>query len=477
MIKKIKASLSLKVFLITFFILVFISAATYIFVALAMPRTYSVMEDKYLSDELLKLVDKLENVELKDLNDIIHEFERKNSVEIGILDEKGNVIKSIKEDFQEDKVRFIDNTKDEKDRKLADKYISRAIGISAKFANNENKYILMAVGNARTYNQAVDSLVQILPKLIIMILFLSILTANFYSKYIAKSIVEISDISKKMSNLEFNWRCNEDRDDEIGVLAKSLNNLSEKLSTTLFKLQSANEKLKDDIEREKELEKLRLEFFSAVSHEFKTPITVIKGQLSGMIDGVGVYKDRDKYLLHSIKTVEQMEALVQELLFINKIELSSNIENFKEMDLKELIEELLSPYINLFNEKNIKVEKYLEEDMIVNLEPSLIKKVIANLLSNALFYSPEDAKVIIRSEEGENIVLSIENTGVYIEEENIKKIFEPFYRVEQSRNKQTGGTGLGLYFVKTILDKHNAKYNIRNSKDGVMFIIEFSKNN
>ena len=110
--------------------------------------------------------------------------------------------------------------------------------------------------------------------------------------YITRPIVQLSGISQRMANLDFSYKCQEKRGDEIGVLGRNLNELSERLSTSLNDLREANCALRQDIDRERELEKQRTTFFSAASHELKTPITVLKGQLSGMLAGVDIYKDQ-----------------------------------------------------------------------------------------------------------------------------------------------------------------------------------------
>src|SRR5699024_2320779 len=130
----------------------------------------------------------------------------------------------------------------------------------------------------------------------------------------SKPLVNISNVAKRMTTLDMTWKCEVNRKDEIGVLATSLNEMAEQLNSALASLRSANWQLKKDIEREREQEKQRVEFFTAVSHELKTPIAIIKGQLEGMIYQVGEYKDRDTYLRRCMKTTNDMEALVKEIL-------------------------------------------------------------------------------------------------------------------------------------------------------------------
>ena len=133
----------------------------------------------------------------------------------------------------------------------------------------------------------------------------------------------MSGIAGKMAELDFHWECGERRRDEIGKLGRSLDQMARRLSTALTDLESANLALRGEVERERELDRQRMAFFSAASHELKTPVTILKGQLSGMLEGVGVYQDRDKYLLRSLQVTGRMENLMREMLAISRMESGS----------------------------------------------------------------------------------------------------------------------------------------------------------
>ena len=152
----------------------------------------------------------------------------------------------------------------------------------------------------------VEALQKAIPVLSVVIISVSIVAAFFYTVYMTTPIKRISRISKQMAALDFSGLCSVSRTDEIGVLAGSLNDLSGKLSSALSQLQSANKQLQADIDKERELERQRMDFFSAASHELKTPITIIKGQLQGMLYQVGRYKDREKYLEECLATTDTL---------------------------------------------------------------------------------------------------------------------------------------------------------------------------
>ena len=206
-----------------------------------------------------------------------------------------------------------------------------------RFSDSEMVYTLSVAGDAEPVNRLMDTIGNIVPPLMVMVIFISAIGAAFYSRYVTKPVIEISRVSEKMSDLDFSWNCTEIRSDELGILAHSLNEMSRKLSLALSELQAANSRLEADIERERMLEQAQLDFFSAVSHELKTPITVIKGQLEGMMFNVGKYKERDKYLARSLEVVKAMEGMVQEILTVSRIKSSETSPQEEIFDFSDMI--------------------------------------------------------------------------------------------------------------------------------------------
>lgn len=277
-----------------------------------------------------------------------------------------------------------------------------------------------------------------------------------------------------MADMDFTGICTVNRTDEIGILSDSLNELSGKLTAALTELQAVNQKLQTDINKERQLEQQRLEFFSAASHELKTPITIIKGQLQGMLYKVGRYKDRETYLVQSLEVINILEQKVQGLLTISRLDAPGYHCNKTLFNFEKLLKERMDVYEDLIIQKDISLEKALVREAMLLGDGELLQKVVDNLLGNAIVYSPVGSEIFVNlwCEEG-GIYFSIENTNVHIPEEAIPKLFEAFYRVDQSRNRQTGGSGLGLYIVKTILDLHNAEIRVENTLRGVCVSVFF----
>lgn len=342
------------------------------------------------------------------------------------------------------------------------------------FADSTEAYILLLAKNTNKESQVVLALQKTLPILSVAILLVSVIVAFFYTWYMTKPIKKISKLSKQMADMDFSGLCPTNRTDEIGVLSHSLNDLSKKLAAALSELQEANQKLQADIDMERRLEKQRVEFFAAASHELKTPITIIKGQLQGMLYQVGRYKDRETYLAQSLEITDTLGKMVQELLTISRLDTPGYTCKKSNLNLSNFIIDRVTAFEDLFMQKDLTVEQSISPEVYILGDMQLLQKALDNLLGNAAAYSGAGNQVLIKLwKETETTTLTIENTGAHIPDEAISRLFEPFYRVDQSRNKQTGGTGLGLYIVKTILDLHGAKIEIANTIQGVIVSVQF----
>lgn len=463
LISKLKSNLTAKIFLITCLLLILVCVLTYGFIAWVMPITYTASRTQALTAQTDQLIARLEQSALSDCDQIVSEFAAKYESDVSITDSEGTIVTVTYTDGQtEESIRWATGAE----------RATQAIGGPFSFAGSTEVYQLMVLSSMQTVNQAVEALGRVWPQLLIVILVISVLTSLFYARFITQPIMRISGISQKMSALDFTWSCAENRTDEIGILAHSLNELAGKLSVTMDELKKANASLQADIDRERELEQARLDFFSAVSHELKTPITVIKGQLSGMLDGVGAYADRDKYLAHSLTVVRQMEGMVQELLTVSRIEKGCCAVQAVPVDLSELVRICLQEYGDLFEQKEQHIYTEISRDIQVRADPNLLKKAVRNVLTNASLYSPASADIYVAvRQENSQIILTIENTGIRIDPAALSHLFEAFYRVDASRNRQTGGSGLGLYLAKMILEKYGGAIAVSNTSRGVIAAI------
>lgn len=271
------------------------------------------------------------------------------------------------------------------------------------------------------------------------------------SKKIINPVEKIKLLSRDIAKLNFRTEKIK-TNDEIEELADSVNLMSMSLQNAQNELNKRNENLKV--------------FIGGASHELKTPIALIKAYAMGIQDGI----DDGTYLDIIIEQSEKMNDIINNLLYLSKYEKRElKLEN---VNLKDLIEDTIKEYDVFIESNNIEVNLNISKDkFIINTDKEGIKLVINNLISNAIKYTT-DKKIYIDLNKNEKIYLDIYNKANPNIEKELEKIWEPFYVLEKSRNKQLSGTGLGLSLVKEILDSHNLKYGIKLDNEYLKFFIE-----
>ncbi|MCI8506567.1 MAG: HAMP domain-containing protein [Lachnospiraceae bacterium] len=451
--KKIKNSLSIKVFLWVFLALTICSMLIYGIVLTVLPKQYQVTSDKQLDANTEILVSKLRDMRYEEAVNEIYNFCIQNNSAAILSDDNGAL--SFGE-IEADELTVA----------------TSSIGTTVTFSDDETEYALVVSSISKTADVILGFMLRFLPAVIAIILILSFLSAFICSRVIVAPIAKISQISKRMRSLDMTWKCDVESNDEIGVLASSLNIMAGRLQETMEELTNANNQLTDDVEKFKSLEEQRRNFFAAVSHELKTPLTILKGQIENMILGYGDYQNHGKYLPEALKAAEDIEYLVKEIISISKMETMDLQNTLQEVSLKQTINDTVKVILPLAQEKGIQIHQNISTDMVLFVNPNLWSKALSNIIGNAVRHSPWGENVFISlCSCGDGNALVIENTGVSIPEADRSHMFTPFYRADKSRNKATGGSGLGLYIVKTILDLHAMAYHIKNTEQGVAFFL------
>ncbi len=451
--KKIRESIQAKTCLSMLALLVVCCIIIYGMVMIFLPRNYHTQLEGQITADFYDLVEILERNGWEASSDSLLEFSMANNASVEISDRNGDNLFSV--NFAD--MENLDTS-------------APTMSCSATFRQNGQTYHLFANAALVAVAQSYDILLKLIPLIAAAILLISIIGAVICSRYYSKPLVGISNVAKRMTALDMTWKCDVRRKDEIGVLASSLNEMSQQLSNALDSLQAANEQLQKDIEREREQEKQRIDFFTSVSHELKTPIAIIKGQLEGMIHQVGPYKDRNTYLRRCLKTTNDMEALVKEILSAARMGGSDFHLERTDLDISRMVEKACQKFRGRMEDKGMELLRNIQADFHYEGNGQLIEKVFSNVLSNAVTYSPMGAAVTVSLQDG---VFSVENTGVHIDEEDLAQLFTPFYRIDKSRNRNSGGSGLGLYIVKIILDHHEVSYSMENTENGVQFTAVF----
>lgn len=339
------------------------------------------------------------------------------------------------------------------------------------FSKNGNYYKLIILQSHENLIDAMtileDYYIYVLGAAFALVVIISVL----FSIIVSKPLLQINEYAKRMANLEFDTVIPINSNDEIGSLSVSLNTMQSNLQITLSELQVANEKLMIDIEKERELESMRKEFISGVSHEIKTPLAIIKGYSEGIRDGLAVNK-MDKYIGIILDEVTKMDILVNDMLDLSKLNQGRKNLEKSMFGFNEIIEDVVEKFSSQLIDKNLSINiesygMYFE----AFADRRRIEQVIKNLISNAVRYSYPSTiiNISLSNHESEKVLFNISNESEHIPDEKINKIWEKFYRLDQSRNKSIAGTGLGLSIVKNILELHKSDYGVENIKNGVNF--------
>lgn len=487
--KKISESLTARIFLMTVFILLCAGGITFGLIAWATPSTYTSVVNDELARQVSSLTDRLFGTSPEDCGALLDEFIRTSGASVMLLGPDGQPVDTgsrlaMQPAYEDDSVVVtatkISSVTCSPGQALTESAVTVTMSEESTmvtdvwFPGSDDPYALYVTPPVKAENLAVRALVQMAPWLLLVLLVFSLLCSLVYSRYITRPIVRLSGIAGRMAELDFQWECGESRRDEIGRLGRSLDQMARRLSSALTELEAANHALRGEMEQERELERQRTAFFSAASHELKTPVTILKGQLSGMLEGVDVYRDRDKYLLRSLQVTGRMEKLIQELLAVSRMETGAADVHGESLDLAVLLERQISLYADLLEQREQRLTASLTPGISVLGDPALLGKAVGNLLSNASLYSPQGADIRIWCGIQQNRpVLTVENTGVHISEAALPHLFEAFYREEGSRNRSTGGSGLGLYLARMILERHGASCEIQNTEQGVMASVYF----
>ncbi|AJA18966.1 TPA: sensor histidine kinase [Bacillus thuringiensis] len=352
--------------------------------------------------------------------------------------------------------------------------IKNSIFVKPIIENGRITEYAFAIASLQPVNEAMLVLKDYYVYALIIVFLVIILLSFYYSKIIVKPLIKINRVTKKMANFDFSEKLPVTADDEIGGLSGSINTLSVNLKDQIDRLNVANTKLQQDIERERQLEKTRKEFISGVSHELKTPLSVIRSFAEGIKDGVS--KDTSYYTDVILEETENMNRLIVEMLELAKLESGTYKLDMTTFSIGELTQQVYTKLLFSMEEKHLQVNIDADPSILVKANRSRIEQVVVNLLSNAIRYTPEREKIQVSIIEAENTVkVEIENTGNPIPEESLEKIWDRFYRLDASRSRHTGGTGLGLSIVKNILDLHHAEYGVYNTTNSVVFYFNLQK--
>ena len=306
------------------------------------------------------------------------------------------------------------------------------------------------------------------------ILIVGIISAFVVSTYITRPIKQLSDIAERMSEMDFDARYEGSDKGEIGLLGKSMNNMSEKLEHNIAELKKANLELKKNIDKKEKLEIMRTDFLSNVSHELKTPIALIQGYAEGLKEGITDDPESMGFYCDVIMDeANKMNTMVKRLLTLNQIEFGNDEPDMERFNINELIASVVDANAIRAGQKNMSIVfDNRNEQNFVWADEYKTEEVLTNYISNALNHCDGKQAIEVRtskSEDGATLTVTVYNSGRNIAEEDLERIWEKFYKTDKARTREYGGNGIGLSIVKAIMESMGQEYGVRNVSDGVEF--------
>ena len=448
----------------------------------ALKSVYETVNDYYNSDQSVNLETQLEKIAIQNNFDILIRNDQNVNVytsnkdffsTFGQMSEMTNRFNTGAGEIIEEGQEFVISRI--KDSKNGITYILLA-------ATLDNGYLLYV----RIPITSIQESVKISNNFLYLMAGFAILIAAVIVSYVSRKftdpILELNSIAKKMANLDFSHKYRiTDADDEINNLGKSINVMSDKLEKTIKQLRNTNIELEKDIEEKSKLDEMRKSFISDVSHELKTPIALIQGYSEGLLENVNSDEESRKFYAEVIlDETNKMDKLVKELLELMKLEYGKRNFNDKKFNLVEVEQEVIRKSKVMLEEKQVEVEFKTPEEINVFADDFYIEQVITNYMTNAIKHVEEidgNKKIIIKNEvdiEKNKVRVKVFNTGENISEEHLNRIWNRFYKIDESRNRNEGGSGIGLAFVKAVMNHYgNANsYGVVNKEDGVEFYFE-----
>lgn len=349
--------------------------------------------------------------------------------------------------------------------------------LSAVLDNNYLLYIRIPITSIEESVKISNNFLYLMAGFTILI---SAVIVSYVSRRFTDPILELNDIAQKMANLDFSQKYRvTDADDEINNLGRSINVMSDKLERTIKQLRSTNIELEKDIEEKSKIDEMRKSFISDVSHELKTPIALIQGYSEGLLENVNSDDESRKFYAEVIlDETNKMDKLVKQLLELMKLEYEKRKFNDTKFNIVELEKEVIRKSKVMLEEKKAEIRLNTVDEINIFADDFYIEQVITNYITNAIKHVEEiSGEKYIQIEnvvdvEKNTVRVKVFNTGENIAEEHIARIWNRFYKVDQSRNREDGGTGIGLSFVKAIMNNYGNVYGVINKENGVEFYLE-----
>lgn len=452
MIKKRK--LVLKTFLHLLSMLMILLVVIHMIIFFTLPRIYQKEAQQEMEFYMLDLTEILSPLNIDKINELLASYAIRNNLNISIhYKEETNfyhgfspMVEYFFETDEELTVKGVEGT---------ETLLIRHLNITS---NDDVDVSIQVVMNTQPLKDAEKATFSLIPYSLTLSLFIAFIFSYGYSKKITRPILNIVDGIKPMARLEKEASLTVTSKDEIGLLASQINHVYQQIWILL-----------DEREKEKikmmEVEKSKIDFLRSASHELKTPLAKMQILLENMLFNIGKYKDHETYLRECIKIIDHLSYMIKELLDHSDLK----EQPINRINMKDKIEYIFNQYSEIIHQKNILVDILIDESLAVKMTDSDFNTIFSNLISNAVYYSNINGTIKVSIT---NTSISIYNTCNPLLENEIPHLFEAFKRLDSSQYQRKKGNGLGLYFVKNILDSLELFYRFLPDKDGMCFVID-----
>ncbi len=342
------------------------------------------------------------------------------------------------------------------------------VALYGKFESNGETVYVDIIIHMEAINASLDAFFESILMNSLIVILISLFFAIIMSRVVSKPISEMEFTISALSKLDFKTKLSENwKVKEIAEVSASINSMSSKLEESIFQLSKANEQLKKDIDLQKKLERMRKEFIANVSHEMKTPVALLQIYGENLKNNVKNI-DRDFYLDTIIEETNNLNELIVKMLDVSSLDSDFNKMEFEKFSLSELTTSIVDSFEPILEKYNCIID--ISPNIEVNGDKGYIKQAIGNYMNNAISHTKTGEEIVIKLYvENEKAIFSIYNQGVPVAEEDIEYIWDSFYRVDKARSRKEKNIGMGLYIVRTVINKHEGSYEVRNLEQGVEF--------
>lgn len=459
---------NLKLFPKTFLVSIGLFAALIILVhALVytlMPQFYLQQKEREAADNLTALVAELRGKSTEEMRRLSQEFAQVKNVNITLtIDGRDQYFQGFQSiNIVTDSGKSVDTSV----VKIADGQTvdPRSVILRQGSAvNNQGQTIAVKLlADVAPVTQAKLATLQVLPYTMLGSLLVALLFSYIYSRFVTRPIRQMAAVTTTMQRLEKDAHYPVNSRDEIGVLGRNINELYQNLWQTIRSLEHENKRIT-------QLEKEKIAFLRAASHELKTPLAALRIMLENMQLNIGEYKNRDQYLAESVTQVDRLAAMVNDVLRSGSVA-EQALRQEKQLRIDKLIAEVVADYTLLAKTRGMTFTVDARPTTI-RANRDMMRHIISNLVSNAVRHGDAGSVITITCSQRE---LAIENACNPLTKQQLQHVFDPFYRSNSDKKQHASSSGIGLYTVKMLLDAKGLDYSFAPHGQGMRFVITLS---